>query len=166
MTCWNFHLGPNPEQLEVNEVIASYLRKIGIQIELVPIDCGAFRGKYIARPQKFELPAEIGVQFPWTGPSLLGQFRVFLISHEAGGVLSTYWDRSKADRLYREMTAIIDPQGREWRLQAINRELYEEYWAVPIAMRHMPFTAGPRIADWQPTNATPTALAFETLRPK
>jgi peptide/nickel transport system substrate-binding protein len=41
-TFWNFFFTANPEQLEVNEVIASYWRKLDIDVELVTIDYGAF----------------------------------------------------------------------------------------------------------------------------
>ena len=43
--------------------------------------------------------------------------------------------------------------------------MYEEYWAIPIALRHFPW--GTRnIGDWQPTDGTPLSLNWETLKPK
>ena len=56
-------------------------------------------------------------------------------------------------------------QAPDRRLRQVNRELYEEYRAMPIVLRHTPFAASPKIADWQPSNGSPTALAFETLKP-
>ena len=166
MTFWNFFFTPNPEQPEVNEVIASYWRKVGVKVELITIDFASFRPRYVSRPQKFEPPAMVGVQFPWARPSLVNNIRVFMVSHQAGGVVATYWNPQKIDRLFTELSAIVDAEKRERRLREINRELYEEYWAIPIAIRHMPFAAGPRIADWQPRSGAPTALAFETLKPR
>ena len=45
VTFWNFFFTANPEQLEVNEVIASYWRELDIDVELVTIDYGAFRSR-------------------------------------------------------------------------------------------------------------------------
>ena len=36
---------------------------------------------------------------------------------------------------------------------------------MPIVLRHTPFAAGATVADWQPSSGSPTALAFETLKP-
>ena len=166
ITFWNFFFTANPEQLEVNEVIASYWRALGLEIDLVTIDYGAFRSRTQSRPQKFDPPAAIGVQYPWARPSLLNNMRTFMLSHEAGGATSVYWNPERAERLFTEASAIIDTEARDRRLREINRELYEEYWAMPIVIRHTPFAAGARVADWQPSNGSPTALAFETLRPR
>jgi peptide/nickel transport system substrate-binding protein len=163
---WNFFFTANPEQLEVNEVIASYWRKLDIDVELVTIDYGAFRSRTQSRPQKFDPPVAVGVQFPWARPSLVNNIRVFMLSHQAGGSTMAYWDLEKAERLFAEVSAIIDVEARERRLRELNRELYEEYWAMPIAVRHTPFAASAKIADWQPSSGSPTALAFETLKPK
>jgi ABC-type transport system substrate-binding protein len=156
----------NPEQLEVNEVIASYWRKLDIDVELVTIDYGAFRSRTQSRPQKFDPPTAVGVQCPWARPSLVNNIRVFMLSHQAGGSTMVYWDVDKAERLFAEVSAITDVEARERRLRELNRELYEEHWAMPIAVRHTPFAASPKIADWQPSSGTPTAPAFETLKPK
>jgi peptide/nickel transport system substrate-binding protein len=163
---WSYAETPNPEQLEVNEVIASYWRKVGLEVNLIPVDFATFRPKYATRPQKFDPPCEVAVSFPWMRPSLVNNMRVYMVTAEAGGVISGYWDSQKADRLFAEVSAIVDPQARDRRLRELNREFYQEYWAIPIVVRHLPFAAGPRIADWQPTSATPTNLAFETLKPR
>jgi hypothetical protein len=64
------------------------------------------------------------------------------------------------------VSAITDVEARERRLRELNHELYEEYWAMPIAVRHTPFAASTKIADWQPSSGTPMGLAFETLPSK
>ena len=88
-----------------------------------------------------------------------------MLSHQDGGSTWAYWNPEKAKRLFAEVSAIIDVDTRDRRLREVNRELYEEYWAMPIVLRHTPFAARPKIADWQPSNGSPTALAFETLKP-
>ena len=166
VTYWNFFFTANPEQLEVNEVIASYWRKLDIDVELVTIDYSAFRSRTQSRPQKFDPPASVGVQFPWARPSLLNNMRVFMLGHQAGGSTSVYWNQERSERLFTEVSGITDVVARDRRLREINRELYEEYWAMPIVLRHTPFAASAKVADWQPSNGSPTALAFETLKPK
>jgi peptide/nickel transport system substrate-binding protein len=64
ITFWNFFFTANPEQLEVNEVIASYWRALGLEIDLVTIDYGAFRSRTQSRPQKFDPPRPLACNFP------------------------------------------------------------------------------------------------------
>ncbi|MGE3536252.1 MAG: ABC transporter substrate-binding protein [Candidatus Tectimicrobiota bacterium] len=166
ITFWNFFFTANPEQPEVNEVIASYWRKLELDVDLVTIDYAAFQTRLRSRPQKFDPPVSIGVQYPWARPSLVNNMRVFMLSHEDGGSTSAYWNPEKAARLFTEVSSIADVAARDQRLRALNRELYDEYWAMPIVIRHTPFAAGARIVDWRPSNGSPTALAFETLQPR
>ena len=49
-------LGGCQEQQEVNEVIASYWRKLDLDVELVTIDYSAFRSRTQSKPQKFDPP--------------------------------------------------------------------------------------------------------------
>ena len=107
----------------------------------------------------------VGVQFPFARPGLVNNFRSFMLSHEDGGSTWAYWKPERAKRLFAEASAIVDEEARDRRLREINRELYEEYWAMPIVLRHTPFAASAKVADWQPSNGSPTALAFETLKP-
>jgi peptide/nickel transport system substrate-binding protein len=165
ITFWNFFFTANPEQMEVNEVIASYWRKLDLDVDLVTIDYSAFRSRTQSRPQKFDPPVAVGVQFPFARPGLVNNFRSFMLSHEDGGSTWAYWKPERAKRLFAEASAIVDEEARDRRLREINRELYEEYWAMPIVLRHTPFAASAKVADWQPSSGSPTALAFETLKP-
>ena len=124
----------------MNEVIASYWRKLDIDVELVTIDYRAFRSRTQSRPQKFDPPVAVGVQFPWARPSLVNNMRVFMLGHQAGGSTLAYWDLVAPERLFTEVSAILDVEARERRLREINRELYEEYWAMPIVydIRRLP----------------------------
>ena len=162
---WNFVTTSNPEQREVNEVIAFYWREAGIDVDLIPIDLGAFRPKFATNPQPFDPPAPVGVVSPKNLPSLLTNIRVFMISKDAGGVLAGYWNPEKIDALYAELTTIVDEDERARRLGELQKELYDEYWALPIVLRGFPFAQGPRIAEWTPTQGVVTALAFNTLQP-
>jgi peptide/nickel transport system substrate-binding protein len=162
---WSFASFENPEQREVNEIIAGYWRAVGVNVQLMPIDFGSFVPKYVADPQNFTGPIEVAVMSPIARPSTLGNLRTFMISHKAGGRIWSYWNSDYIDGVFKELTGIVDDGRRERRLREVNRKLYEEYWAVPIAARHFPW--GTRnIGDWQPTDGTPLSLNFETLKPK
>jgi peptide/nickel transport system substrate-binding protein len=161
---WSWVAAANPEQQEVNEVIAGYWTAAGINVELIPIDSGTMSKKF--RAADFEGPATASTVFPFARPSLLNNFRVQMISREAGGIVHAYWDLDSIDAVYNELKATTDEQERNTRLVSLNRKLHEEYWALPINIRHLPFGASARIADWQPITGAPAALAFETLKPK
>ena len=108
----------------------------------------------------------VGVQFPFARLGMVNNIRSFMLSHQDGGSTWAYWNPERAKRMFAEASANIDEGARGRRLREINRELYEEYWAMPIVIRHTPFASSAKIADWQPSNGSPTALAFETLKPK
>jgi peptide/nickel transport system substrate-binding protein len=162
---WSFASFENPEQKEVNEIIAGYWRAVGLNVQLIPIDFGSFVPKYVSSPQRFDPPIEVGVMSPIPRPSTLGNLRIFMISHKAGGRIWSYWNPDWLDGVYKEVAGIVDDGRRERRLREINKKLYEEYWAVPIALRHFPW-ATRNIADWQPTDGSPLSMSFETLKPR
>lgn len=166
VTFWNFAFSTNPEQREMNEVIAGYWRQIGLNVKLINIDYGSFRPKQAAQPQAFDPPVAVGVQTPSSRPSLLNNMRVFMISRQAGGPLNIYWNPDKIDQAYVRLSGIVDEKAREQQLLLLNRELYQEYWAIPIALRHFPYGVGSRVSAWSPTNGTPADLAYETLKPR
>ena len=162
----SFGTSGNPEQPDVNESIAGYLRDLGLNLEFTPVDyAGVVRPKFNAKPQTFEPPAVIGVQFPSSRPSVVNNVRIFMISQAAGGVIAGYWNLDKIDSIYADISTIVDIDERTRRLLALNRELYEEYWSVPIQTKGVPFGVGPRIADWQPTNLISAVLNYNTLTP-
>lgn len=162
---WSFASFENPEQKEVNEIIAGYWRAVGVNVQLIPVDFGSFVPKYVADPQNFSPPIEVAVMSPIARPSTLGNMRTFMISHKAGGRIWAYWNTEWLDGLYKEVSGIVDDGKREQRLREINRKIYEEYWAIPIALRHFPW-ATRNVADWQPTDGTPLSPNYETLKPR
>lgn len=165
MKFWSFASFENPEQKEVNEIIAGYWRAVGVNVNLLPIDFGSFVPKYVSDPQQFFPPLEVGVMSPVARPSTLGNIRTFMVSHEAGGRIWTYWNTDWLDGVYKEISGIVDDKERERRLRELNNKIYNEYWAVPIALRHFPW-ATRNIAKWEPVNGSPQVMQFETLQPE
>ena len=162
---WSFASFENPEQKDVNEIIAGYWRAIGVNVSIVPIDFGSFVPKYVSEPQKFEPPLEVAVMSPIARPSTLGNIQTFMISHAAGGRISAYWNPDWLDGVFKELSSVVDEATRAKKLGDINSKLYNEYWAVPIALRHFPW-ATRNVAHWQPTAGTPLIMNFETLKRK
>ena len=162
---WSFASFENPEQKEVNEIIAGYWRAIGVNVKLVPIDFGSFVPKYASNPQKFDPVLEVAVMSPLTRPSTLGNLRTFMISQAAGGRIAAYWNPGWLDGAFQDLSTMVDVGARENALREINRKVYDEYWAVPIALRHFPW-ATRNIGGWEPTAGTPLVLNFETLKRK
>jgi peptide/nickel transport system substrate-binding protein len=160
---WSFASFENPEQKEVNEVIAGYWRAIGVNVKLLPIDFGSFVPRYVADPQKFDPPIEVAVMSPIARPSTIGNLRTFMISHKAGGRIWTYWNSEYIDGAFKKISGIVDDGVRAKELQAVNQKIYNEYWAIPIALRHFPW-ATRNVARWEPTDGTPLSLNFETLK--
>jgi peptide/nickel transport system substrate-binding protein len=160
---WSFASFENPEQKEVNEVIAGYWRAIGINVTLIPIDFGSFVPKYVSDPQKFDPVLEVAVMSPIGRPSTLGNLRTFMISKAAGGRIAAYWDPQSIDATFATLSATVDEKQREDALRDLNKKIYDEYWAVPIALRHFPWaTRG--ITNWEPAAGTPLIMNFETLK--
>lgn len=166
---WNFVLPDGPEMNEVNETIAGYWQKVGIKVQIVPIEWAAFRDRLTADPQRFEATPAVNVMaWPTSArPSVLNNLRPLMLSKQAGGSLGQlYWDPAKMDGYYKELAGTIDPAKMDARLREINREIYQEYWSLPIAMKHSPFAAGPKIEGWQPIAGISKVLVYETLVPK
>jgi peptide/nickel transport system substrate-binding protein len=162
---WSFIQLGNSEQLEVNDLIADYWRKAGINVKVTRVEFASWSQRYQVQPQNFQGPTDAAVLTTASRPSLIGNILTYMSSKPAGGFVSVYYDPAKADALYKKLTATLDAAERTKLLQQLNRELYQEYWAMPIIWRHNAFAAGLRIGGWEPSNGAPVHLSFETLRP-
>ena len=121
---WSFASFENPEQKDVNEIIAGYWRAIGVNVSIVPIDFGSFVPKYVSEPQKFEPPLEVAVMSPIARPSTLGNIQTFMISHAAGGRISAYWNPDWLDGVFKELSSVVDEATGAKKLGDINSKLY------------------------------------------
>lgn len=163
ITFWNYALTYNPEQLEVNEVIASYWREIGVAVDLVPIEFGTLRSQALLDPPAFDPPATVGANTPPGDP--LRNMAVWMLQHADGGTYSTYHDPEGIVDDYREIASIVDRDERGARLNELANELYDEYWSIPIGVINLVYAAGPRICDWQPTQGALNDYQFNAIVP-
>ena len=93
-------------------------------------------------------------------PNVVNSVRRYVTS-SPDGVMS-YHDLDAGDQIYAELLALADPEEREQRLKELNRELYEQYWAVDVVWRHDVFGLSRKIESWEPTDGTSYDLHFET----
>ena len=153
------------EMLEINELIAQYWRRVGLDVRIISTTFPSVQARYVTRPQEFDDVAPAPLfhgAFP-NRPDVLSTVRRYMTS-EAPSVLA-YHDPARGDRIYQELAVLADPEERDRRLRELNRELYEEYWAADIVWRHEVYGLSPRVEGWEPTNGSSSDLHLETLRP-
>ena len=153
------------ELIEINEMIAENLRAIGMNVEVLTSGYPEILARHSPRPQQFDdvAPAPLfhGVNYQ-TWPDILGGIKRYLTSDRAA--LLTYHDLERGDRLFEELSAIVDPVERDERLRDLNREMYNEYWAIPVVWRHEVYGLRSDLGGWTPTNGTASDLRLETVR--
>jgi peptide/nickel transport system substrate-binding protein len=162
---WSAPLPTSPETPEIMELVQGYLKNAGFKAELTPIEYGAFRPRIVKSPQTFETTyaAHLHIDVGFTRPMMMQNFAVSWLSHEAGGLIQSYWNPAKADAIYRRMKQITDLKVLDEEFRKVNRETYGEYAFYPILARNTPFAAGPRVGEWSPGDYG-LAYHFETIR--
>jgi ABC-type transport system substrate-binding protein len=166
VTFWSFAKATNPEQIQVNDVIADYWRKVGVNVKTTPADFTAWQARYRAEPQNFPGPADVAVVSPGPRPSLVGNIQTYMLGKSDGGTIVAYPDLAKAKTIYSKVVNTFDAAERSRLLQQYNRDLYNDYWAMPIVWRNGTFGLSNKVRSWDPTAGTDLHFAFETLRPK
>ncbi|HET7690850.1 MAG TPA: ABC transporter substrate-binding protein [Nocardioidaceae bacterium] len=154
-----------PEAGDVNEAIAGFWEKVGVNVEIVPGDFAQLSEK-ILDGSLTDGKEVVVTGFPTSNrPSVLTNIQTNMLSPEAGGRLRAYWDPAKMDAYYNELRTIVDENERSARLQEINQELKEEYWTIPIALKNTTYAAGERIQGWTPIQGISKLVAYESLEP-
>jgi peptide/nickel transport system substrate-binding protein len=150
----------------VNSMVAEAWRQIGVDVEIVEYpDYGPVKVMYTARPQRFDGLTSSPV-FSGGHVDRPGGIINSLDRYLSGSALSllSYHDLDDGDRIYDELLAMPVGPPREQRLKELNRQLYDEYWAVPIVWRHDVWAVRSGLSDWSPTNGTLSDLHLETVR--
>jgi peptide/nickel transport system substrate-binding protein len=149
---WSAPLPTSPETPEIMELVQGYLNAAGFKTELTPIEYGAFRPRIVKSPQTFETTyaAHLHIDVGFTRPMMMQNFAVSWLSHEAGGLIQSYWNLPKAEQIYRRLKQITDLKVLDEEFRKVNRETYPEYAFFPIMARNTLFAGGPRVGDWSP----------------
>ena len=153
------------EMLDMNQMLAEDWREIGLNVEVMNTEWPPIRARALARPQEFDdlAPATLlHGAFPYN--SRFNTIVQRYMSSVEGGLL-TYHNPARGDMIYQGLSTIVDPAEREEQMLLLNRETYDEYWALPIVWRHQPYALSSGLTGWQPTNGTTNSLRLETVRP-
>ena len=151
---------------QVNERIVNAWKKIGINANLVPSNYGEVKTRYFNQEsENFEdlKPAPIfhGGHISKPG-GIMNSLRRYLTNLDQGG-LQSYHSPQIGTNVYDDLHKFDNLTNRTKRLEEINRELFEEYWAVPIVWRHEAWGIGTDIITWNPANGTTSDLRFDTV---
>ena len=150
----------------VNQRIVNDWKKIGINANLVPSNYGEVKTRYFNQEsENFEdlMPAPIfhGGHISKPG-GIMNSLRRYLTNLDQGG-LQSYHSPQIGTNVYDDLNQFDTLDDRIKRLEAINRELYEEYWAVPIVWRHEIWAISGDIVTWSPAHGTTSDLRFDTV---
>ena len=150
----------------VNERIVSDWQKNGINANLVPSNYGEVKTRYFNQEsENFEdlKPAPIfhGGHISKPG-GIMNSLRRYITSLDQGG-LQSYHSPQIGTNVYDDLHKLDNLDDRTKRLEEINRELYEEYWAVPIVWRHEVWGISTDVVTWNPANGTTSDLRFDTV---
>ena len=151
---------------QVNERIVSDWQKNGINANLVPSNYGEVKTRYFNQEsENFEdlKPAPIfhGGHISKPG-GIMNSLRRYITSLDQGG-LQSYHSPQIGTNVYDDLHKFDNLDDRTKRLEEINRELYEEYWAVPIVWRHEVWGISTDVVTWNPANGTTSDLRFDTV---
>ncbi len=154
-----------PEAGDVNEAIAGYWKKIGVNVEIVPGDFAQLSEKIL--DGSLTSGSDVVVTgFPTSNrPSVLTNMQTNMLSPDAGGRLRAYWNPTKMEGYFNELRTIVDEDARSARLKEINDEIKDEYWTIPIALKNTTYAAGKRLAGWTPIQGISKLVSYETLEP-
>lgn len=166
VTLWTVVFPDGPEQGEINQAIAGFWSSVGVKVQIVQSDFTTLAAHLasgnFAPYSSIDLTA-----WPTSNrPSVLSNIESLMLTPAAGGSLRTYWDPTQMDTEYSELSGIVNEQERNARLQQLDAQLYNQYWAIPLALSDTLYAAGPKIAGWEPITSDSKVLPYWSLQPK
>lgn len=164
-----------PEQNEVSETIAAYMKQMGVNVEYKVLD-SATRTKMQGSPKwPYWTPETAGsncimeTQVFYNRPTTVNNLVAIMISVPAGGSsCACYWDMPYIDDFYLKAAAEPDSAKRQEMFKSLEKKLYDEYWTVPLVHRQLTYGVGPKVqrGTWTPTYGAYIDLALETVQLK
>lgn len=150
---WSVRTISIPEAPEIMELVDGYLRAIGINTEITPMEFGAFRPRYASNPQTWEteFAAHLYLNAPGVRPTVLPNLRVAVIGQDVGGLIQGYWDLPGINKIWGELVKMTDVAELEKELRSLNHKMYGEFVNHPVAIKSQVAVVGPRVAEWTPS---------------
>jgi peptide/nickel transport system substrate-binding protein len=122
----------------VAEAVADYLKAVGIQSRLRPLERAAFFGQYREKKLKNIIQSASGA---------FGNTATRAEAFVATGGAYVYGSYSDVDGLFREQAAEMDRKRREAALQRLQQLIHEKAMVVPIWELAFLNGVGPRVAE-------------------
>ena len=155
-----------PELPTLMEAIAGYLDAVGLDPVIKPVDYTAIRPNLLRlEGNTITDPNPIHGWFVTSTGAFETLVRIGLLAHADGGLYGAYHDAATVDRVYDTMSAEIDLAKRGELAAEFNQAVYDTWGLLPIAVTDSIWAIGPGVADWRPTNFTPSDYRFETATP-
>ncbi|MBI4332932.1 MAG: ABC transporter substrate-binding protein [Chloroflexi bacterium] len=145
---------------EIAEAVATYWEKIGIKVKRLPMDQPTHRTRQIGRKNA-------GSAYP--------AYRNF--SDEEAVNFDTAWGSKSTGMNFLFESAQLDAAtakagselNRDKRLalvREIHRDMYENYYTVPVSVEHMTMGVSKRIGEWPTLTGDPFVSSFENIKLK
>lgn len=152
----------------MNELVAEYWRRIGLNVTIMQTEWPLLQSRLDARPQQLD-DAGVAPMFQGAAPSgrpggVVAEIRRYLVGER--GSLLTYFNPEAGSRLFAELGSVLDEEERTRRLVELNRQMFDEYWSIPVAWHHDTYAVSADLTGWTPTDGTSSDLHFETVRLK
>jgi peptide/nickel transport system substrate-binding protein len=155
-----------PELPTLMEALAGYFSAVGLDAQIKPVDYTAVRPNLLQlEGNTITDPNPLHGWFVTSTGAFETLVRIGLLAHPDGGLYGAYWDAPSVDAAYDAISAEIDAGQREAIALQFNRDLYNSWGLLPIAVTDSIWAIGPNVADWRPTNFTPSDFKFETAIP-
>jgi peptide/nickel transport system substrate-binding protein len=155
-----------PELPILMQAIGGYLEAVGLDPVVEPVDYTAIRPNLLMlEGNTLTDPNPIHGWFVTSTGAFETLVRIGLLAQADGGLYGAYHDAPEVLRLYNAISSDTDPDSRDELARELNRLVYDTWSVLPIAVTDSIWAIGPDVAEWRPTNFTPSDYRFETARP-
>lgn len=147
------------EQDDVYLAVAEYLRAVGFNPKIRPVEKGAFYSGYIAR-KIGDLHAQSVTGYSFDDP-VTGVYTW-------AGSTSVYsnYNNPEIDALLGQGQVLMEMEKRGEVMRKVETLALRELTSIPVVMSTSMFAAGPRVASWQPAQGNPFLDFLETVKLK
>ena len=157
------------ESRDMVESVINYLKAVGIDARYQPrLDWAAIRGRVFEENMgAADGPASGGGHWQPAARNFADMIRVHGLCRSHGGSVCNIADQDRWKENYLFYASIMDRDERIKVAQRMSKELYDEYYGVPIALRDSIWAVNPDTicGEWHPIDGTPSHVMFNTLIP-
>jgi peptide/nickel transport system substrate-binding protein len=137
-----FTLPGRAELPDCGEAVAMDWEKIGLKVDRVPIDWGAFRSAWYSRSKIQRWGTCVLGITPWPDP---------LMYYHAEDITSPHFhafESQKTHQMILDGMAEVDPAKRRQKTMALGQYIYDNYLCCPIAMKDTVWATSDTVSGW------------------